>query len=386
MRKFIDLILEAESILKQQVVDLVQQTNDPQILNKVLLALKSTDLGEKLKQVLKQDADASKMIDKLANLIVHVDGTVDEKTKFADDYSTGFVDTAKLLNGKRNSFSDIIEPGFPDRVFRLLAIELTAQGVGPGEIALAILSPKIKHSGRASGGGDLNIDGKAVEVKTTVSKGGRWSDARKANLNMRAIRDAITEIVTANGIEMPARVGITFWINTVRPLIQDDSATLDKVTNIMADGLFSHVDNSAYKEALQTGDANAIKEAVLSTGYDNYKKYAGFEGMLLIDVRGAGAAQYFESYDDMRGQINSSTIYLMAPESEAMPQVVLSTLATGGEPVTGVASKSSKATADAIRQQMADVTAPTTGLRPPGTATAPRDQRTVSDIPREKRK
>ena len=385
MRKFIDLILEAESILKQQVVDLVHQTNDPQILHKVLLALKSTDLGAKLKQVLKQDVDANKMVDKLANLIVHVDGTVEEKEKFADEYPNGFVDTTKLLNGKRNSFTDIIEAGFPDRVFRLLAIELTAQGVGPGEIALAILSPKIKHSGRASGGGDLNIDGKAVEVKTTVSKGGRWSDARKANLNMRAIRDAIAEIVVANGIEMPARVGITFWVNTVRPLIQDDSTALDKVTTIMADGLFSHVNNSEYKEALQTGDAGAIKEAVLSTGYDNYKKYAGFDGMLLLDVRGGGSAQYFETYDDMRGQINASTIYLMAPESEAMPQIVLSTSSNGAEQFTGTAPQSSKETADAIRKQVDNITAPTTGLRPPGTVTTPRAQRTVSDIPREKR-
>ena len=170
MRKFIDLILEAETGLKQQVVDLVQQTDDPQVLHKVLLALKSTGLSDSLKKVLKQDADASKMIEKLANLIVHVDGTVEEKEKFAEDYSTGFVDTAKLLNGNQNSFADIIADGFPERVFRLLAIELTAQGVGPGEIALAVLSPKIKHSGRSSGGGDLNIDGTAVEVKTTVSE------------------------------------------------------------------------------------------------------------------------------------------------------------------------------------------------------------------------
>lgn len=362
MRKFINLILEAETGLKQQVVDLVQQTDDPQVLHKVLLALKSTGLGDSLKKVLKQDADASKMVEKLANLIVHVEGTVEEKEKFADDYLTGFVDTAKLLNGNQNSFADIIADGFPERVFRLLAIELTAQGVGPGEIALAILSPKIKHSGRSSGGGDLNIDGKAVEVKTTVSKGGRWSDARKANLNMRAIKDAIAEITTANGIEMPARVGIPFWVNTIRPLIQADKAALDKVTKIMADGLFSHVDNSAYKEALQTGDVNTIKDAVLNTGYDNYKKYAGFDGMLLIDVRGAGIAQYFETYDDMRGYTNSSTIYLMAPESEAMPQVVLTTAAAG--PTSAPTSSPSIASqADAIHDRI-DGTTPSVGLTP----------------------
>jgi hypothetical protein len=108
MRKFIDLILEAESNLKQQVVSLVQQTDDTEILKKVLLALKSTDLDGKLKSVLKQDVDANKMIDKLANLIVQVDGTVEEKEQFANDYSKGFIDVNALLSGSQHSFNDIV--------------------------------------------------------------------------------------------------------------------------------------------------------------------------------------------------------------------------------------------------------------------------------------
>lgn len=381
MRNFINLILEADSNLKDQVVSLVQQTDDTDILKKVLLALKSTDLDSKLKSVLKQDADASKMLDKLANLIVHVEGTVDEKEKFANEYSKGFINTSALLSGKQQSFNDIVPDPFANRVFRLLATELSAHGVGPGELALAILSPNIKHSGRASGGGDLNIDGKAVEVKTTVSKGGRWTDARKANLDMNSIKNELTKVLATTGQELPARVGIPYWVNTIRPLLTDETQ-LDHIVNVMANGLFSHIDNSSYKTALKTGDAADIADAVLSVGYDNYKKYAGFDGMLLVDVRGSGLAQYFNSYDDMRGYVKASTIYLMAPESEAMPQVVLTASPTVSQDVAAV--KASQIKQAEIDQQISNIDKPTVGLRPPG-AKKPRAPRDTTGQSRQER-
>jgi hypothetical protein len=382
MRKFIDLILEAESNLKQQVVSLVQQTDDTEILKKVLLALKSTDLDGKLKSVLKQDVDANKMIDKLANLIVQVDGTVEEKEQFANDYSKGFIDVSALLSGSQHSFNDIVSNPFANRVFRVLATELSAHGVGPGELALAILSPKIKHSGRASGGGDLNINGKAVEVKTTVSKGGRWSDARKANLDMNSIKNELAKILEPAGLQVPARLGISYWVNTVRPLLTDNEQ-LNRMAEIMAKGLFSHVDNNKYKEALKTGDAADIADAVLSVGYDNYKKYAGFDGMLLVDVRGAGLVQYFESYDDMRGSIKASTIYLMAPESEAMPQVVLTASPTIAQDAAPTGAKVAAKVAN-IDQQIADIDKPSQGIRPPG-AEELRAKRAAPSEPRARR-
>jgi hypothetical protein len=76
---------------------------------------------------------------------------------------------------------------------------------------------------------------------------------------------------------------------------------------------------------LKGGTAEIIKDAVLKTGYENYKKYSGFDGILLLDVRSNGTAQYFETYDDMRGHIKSSTIYLLScDEYDCMPQIVIS--------------------------------------------------------------
>jgi hypothetical protein len=73
----------------------------------------------------------------------------------------------------------------------------------------------------------------------------------------------------------------------------------------------------------------------------------------------------------------------MAPESEAMPQVVLvnTQAATATTPAPTVNTP-----ADTIRKQVDNVTAPSVGLRPPGTVTTSRGSRTDPNNPREKRK
>jgi hypothetical protein len=363
MRKLINLLLsEAPVDLKKQVINLVQQTSDQDLLNKVLVALKSTDLSSKLKKVLSTDKDANKMVDRLAKLIINVDGTVAEKEKFADDFKSGFVDSGKLLDGKQHTFDEIITPGFPQRVFALLATELTSQGVGPGEVALAVMSPNISHSGRASGGGDLQIDGKAVEVKTTVSKGGRWSDARKGELNMQGIKKELTTALEGSGIDLPPRLGIGFWLTQVRPWLQENGKDIKKITQVMADGLFSKTNNSQYQKALAEGDAQAILDAILQVGYDNYKAYSKFDGMLMIDIRGGGTAQYFGTYEDMQGKIKPSTAYLYAPESEAMPQVEL--IATVGGRAKALTPGKTAADKAEIDQKISDINKPTRGIRP----------------------
>jgi hypothetical protein len=249
----------------------------------------------------------------------------DEKEEFAEKYATGFIDVDVLLSKKLVSLDDVIKSRFARSVFKTLVPKLTFHGVGPGELAFSVLSPLITHSGRKVGAGDLIINNKAIELKATVKCGGRWGNSRKADLNMKGIRDVLIQACQQANITIPPRVGINFWINIIRPALQDQPKLLDHVTKVMADGLFSHVDNTKYQTALKFGDANTIKDTVLKTGYENYKKYSNFDGILLLDVRRNGTAQYFETYEDMCGHIKSSTIYLLScDEYDCMPQIVIS--------------------------------------------------------------
>jgi len=341
----LDALLErADKNLKAQAIDAVRSTDDDRLLQKVIDTLQAGNIDERIEQVVGQDADAKKFINKIAEIAVRIQAPIEEKNKFLAQYPRGILDTGKLLDGSAHSFSDLVGPGFNTELFKALSVALVSQGVGPGEVALAVMSPKVNWSGRASGGGDITVGKEAVEVKTTVASGGRWINARKATMDMASIEKVLTDAITKSTGQkpetaMPARISVAMWVNSIRPLI--DPKLLPAVTKTMADALFNHTNNKKYQQALQSGSAEDIKDAILDVGFENYKAYSGFDGILLMDVN-TQTAQYFRDYDSMRGLIKSETPYVYAPESEAMPKVGLASGSAGG---AGGTTKSTTRTA-----------------------------------------
>lgn len=335
---FRDLLLEAPDI-KKDIIGLVKKTQDPALLNKVLTTLKSSGLPSKLKSVIEQDEDAAKFVNQIASTIVNMDGTAEEKFEFVEQFPKGFIDVKKLLDGQQHSFSELIKNPFALKLFSILSGQLASLGVGPGEVALAVLSPKISWQGRKPGGGDLEINGKKVELKAKLAKGGRWVDARKARMNMPAIK---AEIEAATGQELDAkRLGVEAWVNNIRPLIRDPNQ-LKRVAKTIAKSNFNFTETIGLENALVTGDAASIKDAWLETGFNNYKEYSGFDGMLLADVGSGLAAQYFEDYDSMRGLVKVDTIYMYGPEGESMPQVTLKVAKSSAPTIVEPTAKTSK--------------------------------------------
>lgn len=327
IRKLISIVEDAE--LKKQIINVVKSTDDSNVLQKVLKILQAGNIDERIKSVLGSDADASKFFNQIARTIIEIDAPIQEKDAFLKKIQSGnAIASSKLLDGKLHSFADIVGPGFGLEVFTKLAVELVEQGVGPGEVALAVLSPDIQWSGRVKGGGDVIINKRPVEVKTRAAKGGRWINARHAKLNVSGIGKAIQRGIAAGGKkeeELPDRINIEQWVNKFRPTIAP--AELKTVAQKIADNTFGHVSNAAYSQALISGDETAILRALLNVGYNNYKKYSGFEGMLLMDVP-TQQVQYFKDFEAMEGNISSGTAYIYAPESEMMPQVILDPGAT----------------------------------------------------------
>lgn len=323
MRELINIF--EESRLKTQAVAAVKSTDDENLLQKVIDMLEAGNIEERIENIISKDADAKRFVQQIADIIIKIKSPIEEKNKFLEDFPNGIVDTSKLLDGSGHSFADIVGSGFNVALFKVLSTSLVSQGVGPGEVALAVLSPEISWSGRAVGGGDIQVGDQAVEVKTTVSSGGRWINARKATMNMSGIEKAIVDAITkstGNKPEdpIPARVSPAMWVSSIRPLI--DEKLLEATTKVMADGLFNHTDNSEYQQALISGNAADIRDAILNVGYENYKAYSKFDGILMMDVS-SESVQYFRDYPSMRGSIKVDTTYIYAPESEAMPKVSL---------------------------------------------------------------
>lgn len=332
IRKFINIVSEAPEPLKKEIISTVKGINDENLLYKVLNTLKAGNIEERVASIIGHDADAKGFLDRIVEIIVKIPAPIEEKNAFLDQYSKGIIDTKLLLNGSPSNFLQLVGGNnFAKEVFKILSTALQPQGVGPGEVALAILSPDIKWSGRAVGGGDVQIGKLAVEVKTSVSSGGRWINARKASMNMAGIEQAIVdaEINTLKKVYkqknpmpmgLPDRLNPEYWVTKVRPQI--DPEFLEDCVEQMANGLFNHVNNEQYQAALYNGDALEIKEAILQVGFDNYKAYSHFDGILMMDI-GSETSQYFKDYASMAGSISAGTAYIYAPESEGMPKVSL---------------------------------------------------------------
>lgn len=332
IRKLINIVSEAPDPLKKEIINTVKGIDDETLLYKVLNTLKAGNIEERVASIIGHDADAKGFLERITEIIVKIPAPIEEKNAFLDQYSKGIINTKLLLSGKANNFLQLVGGNnFAKELFKILSTTLVSQGVGPGEVALAVLSPEIKWSGRAVGGGDVQIGKLAVEVKTSVSSGGRWINARKARMNMAGIEQAIVdaEIETLKKVYkqknpmpmgLPARLNPEYWVTKVRPQI--DPKFLEDCVEHMANGLFNHVDNSQYQTALYNGSAAEIKEAILAVGFENYKAYSHFDGILMMDV-GSETARYFKDYDSMAGSIKSDTPYIYAPEAEGMPKVSL---------------------------------------------------------------
>ena len=322
IRKFINIIAEAEPKIKQAVIDLVKNTDDDSLLKKVLNTLKAGNIDERIVAIVGKDPDASKFVKQIANVIVSMDFPIESKDAFLEKYPKGIIDIGKLLDGNPHSFSELVSNDeFSKELFKLLTTTLVSQGVGPGEVALATFHPTIQWSGRTAGGGDIIVGKRAVEVKTTVASGGRWINPRKAKMNLPRILEALKD---ATGIEKwPDRINASVWCNEIVPTIKETNPTkLDSTCSIIASSLFNSTDSTAYASALKSGDLKTVIDEHLRTGFNNYKAVSDFEGILLMDVR-TETAQYFMDYDAMQGHIKSDAVYIYAPESELMPKVTL---------------------------------------------------------------
>lgn len=340
MRDLLDIIklFEAKkdegdvNSLKKAIVDLLKDTQEGTVLNQVLKVLQAGNIDERIASVVGTDSDAKQFINQITDAIIKSDASIAQKNAFLERFPKGIIDVGAMMDGGEHSFEELVGAGFPTELLKDLSVRLTSQGVGPGEVALAIMSPKIKWSGREVGGGDILVNGKPVEVKTRVSSGGRWLNTRKSNMNLPAIKQAIE---ASTGLEIPARLNVDNWVNVYRPNI--DAKTLPKVAQTIADGIFNGVPNEDYKEMLMKGDTQDIIDEHLRTGYNNYKTLSGFEGILLMDLP-TERIQYFTDYDDMQDLIKNDAVYIYAPEAEMMPKVAL---AGGGKASAGKGGKQS---------------------------------------------
>ena len=313
---------------KKAIKKAVDQEDSQEILDRVESTLQSGELAQRLGAVLKQDTDTKKLYRLVSQVIVNVPSALDDKLKFIENFPKGFVKISTLMSpGVVTDFSKSIPDPFAYRVFMALK-DVVIQGVGPGEFALAALSPRIKSMGQRSGGGDLLINGVNVEVKGARQgeggkiSGGRWTDPRKANFNLAPIRDLLTQYYNFS----PDAKSLTGagWV-ALRDGSTVSKQNQKKLVAAIVRGNFAKYQGPALadvEQALMTGDEPAIRRAWARACYENYKSYSGFAGMLILDFS-KNSSLYFSDYEDGEQYVKIQSVQLWGPEQSTAPQVSL---------------------------------------------------------------
>ena len=303
------------------IMSLIQKRlNDPNIdsetLEKVLFALEGGGLTKRLQNVLENDPDAKRILEKVTETILSAKGSTTEIDEFIKQYPKGMVNIDALTSSGAKSWRDIFV-GYDGKNFMSRVVDrlygLKNQGIGPGEVGLSVLSPQIFHSGSKPGAGDIFIEGKGhFEIKASVAKPGRLFDGRKAKVDMNTIQNVRDQLK----IEKP-RVNIKDLI-AANPNQQQVTA--------LANAIFRHVDNVAgFVNAIMKKDEGTAKLEHTKLAFSNYQNMTRqgddtFVGIIFM----SGAKKWSNvvtNLDELVQNIAIGTIYVASPDqADLFPQ------------------------------------------------------------------
>ena len=325
--------------LKAQIKDKIDIETDRVTLDRVYQALDRANIDEKLLSAISRDPDmkvgvVKKLKDYIIRIIMTTQGSTQDKKDFIATLESGkgFIDTDKLLTKNQIvNVKDLLlgNNDFADKVFMELLEMPIPQGVGPGEIPMALLSPKIKIvGGSKEAPGDLQIGKKFVEVKAEKDgTPGRLSDdkvkinfsksvdmIRKAGITDKRIALYPGKLAVKEG-ERVNVVGENSVVERFKANGIDVKPLADTIANELNAGRESKEDKKLEKAlslAIQENDPKEVMIQNTKLQLGMYKSAKKFDGMLFLNVKNRDNVYSYYTEDNSFDSINidSGTIYM----------------------------------------------------------------------------
>jgi hypothetical protein len=248
----------------------------------------------------------------LTQLIVATEGTVQEKEAFVKGYPKGYINVPAMVSGNMVSFDELIVgiPGTPvefvKRVFYALAGSKNDKG--PGELALAVLSPMIAISGR----GDLKIGKMEVEVKAVApggKGGGRLGETGGKDLSYEKNEEIIQKYTGKDYSTVNAHVSD---LPKILSEIKDPNDRVQCAQELLT-YIFKGKVNVTQMAQLAASGQSIIEPYFVAT-YNAYKLRHGFDSLMILDF----ALGRLRNYTDpmvMIADIGFPNPYITGPQT-----------------------------------------------------------------------
>lgn len=345
--------LTEDPIVKQRVLrGLTKRADSDPIFDRVYKVLVGEPLSGRIKNyiVARGDKDAAAAVDHLDKLIPTLGNAAEVKAfieKFKEKDETGKpfdfikIDVAFPKGGMDSAapLSSIVEDGFAKKLFDSLTGYRGKNDAGPGEAAMAIMSPNITYAqgntvdeyGR---GGDIIVNGVGkVEVKGGA--GGRLIPL--TSLDQKGMTAALgqfqlTKAPTAKDLKAQNKAQ---KLGLPPPEIQQKlmaGVTADFMSKPLPKGFptlrFMRAACNAWfggerPELISAAGKPEFKRLWLNAMYQGYQEYAGFNGILFLTQN---AYQYTVSGDQIPDAYVKNWGYVYYPKSKQLrdmaPQVI----------------------------------------------------------------
>ena len=223
----------------------------------------------------------------LARYIAGIDmSPTDRADLFAKWKGDTLINHQLLLTPGKHTFAEIVNGYNSNPAIKELTDDLTrveGYGHGKGEFVLNVFSKRIGKG--ENNKGDLVIDGKSIEVKTTDAGGARFGDqeVKPGADYFTAVANFDNTIIKPLNLKF-SKSGIN--VGNIQQLYKTakDKTNFEKLIAPVVKGLFPAVNTSAALAALLSDDYNQAKQEFAKASLDNYLKQKKDYGVLYIDI------------------------------------------------------------------------------------------------------
>lgn len=222
----------------------------------------------------------------LARYILSIDMTPDQREElFTLWRNDKLVKKKVLLSPGKKNFADIITNYNKNTAIKEIANDLmriTALGQGKGEFGLSVMSKSISKPEK----GDLLIDGRKIEAKTTEGGAGRFTDQEvRPGKGFEAAANTLEGFVTVRGQPLPGSgLSLSLAVDFGQQLQGGDKKEYFKLVETVIKLIFGGRNVSDLMAAIKAGDQNRAKAEYANASFGYYMSMKDDEGVLYINL------------------------------------------------------------------------------------------------------